>query len=33
MDWKLMIATGCILGGIVVVIAFTQGAAFVGIDR
>ena len=33
MDWKLMIAFGCILGGCAVVIAFTQGAAFLGITR
>ena len=33
MDWKLMISMGCIIGGIAIVIAFTQGAAFVGINR
>lgn len=33
MDWKLMVATGCILGGVAIVIAFTQGAAFIGIGR
>lgn len=33
MDWKLMISFGCIIGGIAIVVAFTQGAAFMGITR
>ena len=33
MDWKLIIAMGCILAGVGVVIAFTQGQQFLGIGQ
>ncbi len=31
MDWKLMIGLGFAIAGVIVVVAFTQGAAFIGI--